>query len=464
MIGVDRGASPAAPQSRPRSSPSPSSPLPRGDCRFIVLRPDVGGQRCACQGFRRHGLVPGSSCECGHQACYHVPEPGPDLALLQDRLVALEAERDARLIDDLRPRLKIVEAKVEHGQNGAEEDIRTVCRAVQGLHAELARWRRMASDRFLAHEDRIDGLLDRCGAMADELSVARARLVAMDDLTMRLEDGMSRRNRRLKASSSSSSPSSSSASSSSASPTLPPTPPPTSSTWSARVVLVPNRPLPSEAVVHGSMAYRRCLSRNLVRDLDFDDPSAATFRQTVQSTWHSVLDGRAWMPLAGRALNPDDDITLSSPHLEPLPSDQQQAFLWDREFLSRCCLVDLVESVPPTTTTTIKAIYVTLVQGSMTWDDVRRLSEPEPDPDPECWSLVCGGGAASGNGGNASAAGIVVIVPETVRSMSYRKRRSISISSSSPLPTPKKKRSFSGNLRVGSATSTSSLLPLSASS
>ena len=206
MKGVDRGASPVAPPSRPRPSPSPSPPLPRGDCRFIVLRPDVGGQRCACQGFRRHGLVPGSSCECGHQACYHVPESTPDavgrheFALLQDRLVAREAERDTRLIDDLRPRLKIVEAKVEHGQDRAEEDIRTVCRAVQGLHAELARWRRMASDRFLAHEDRIDGLLDRCGAMADELSVARASLVAMDDLTMRLEDGMLRRNRRLKAS------------------------------------------------------------------------------------------------------------------------------------------------------------------------------------------------------------------------------------------------------------------------
>lgn len=48
--------------------------LPKGDCRYILLEPEHQGRRCTCVGFALNRSVPGSSCECDHQACYHITE------------------------------------------------------------------------------------------------------------------------------------------------------------------------------------------------------------------------------------------------------------------------------------------------------------------------------------------------------------------------------------------------------
>src|SRR5690625_4342381 len=56
-----------------RIIPNAAVLLPTGECRFILLHPSVPDQRCCCQGFRRNENLPGAICECGHQACYHVP-------------------------------------------------------------------------------------------------------------------------------------------------------------------------------------------------------------------------------------------------------------------------------------------------------------------------------------------------------------------------------------------------------
>jgi hypothetical protein len=50
------------------------SHLPKGDCRYILLHPAVKGLRCACVGFALNWIIPGSTCDCGHHACYHSPD------------------------------------------------------------------------------------------------------------------------------------------------------------------------------------------------------------------------------------------------------------------------------------------------------------------------------------------------------------------------------------------------------
>ncbi len=368
MLGFDRAASSSSLSHRPPSStasprpiPSPSPPpLPRGECRFILLLPDVNGQRCACQGFRRHDAVPGSSCECGHQACYHVPELSregvgrEELEALRTRVRALEGECDVRRVDDVRDRVERVEVMMGEGQARADEDIRAVCRAVQGIHASVTRLQLMAAGRFLAHEDKIEGLLDRWTAIEGELERVRRRLTAIDDVTMRLED-------RMGESGDGGAMSQSTSTSEVVAKALGDIP----LAWAARVVMIPNQPWLGEEEVGwmvGSTAYRRCLSRGLVQEAVFRDISSVSVRMTIEEVFASALAGRPWMPLARGGL--EDGSSTTSLTLEQLPLDMHDINRWDRDFLSQYCLVEL--GTTPT-------LYITLVEDDLTWAEIHQM-------------------------------------------------------------------------------------------
>src|ERR1700710_1931429 len=74
--------------------------LPKGDCRYILLHPEVKGLRCACVGFALNRAIPGSTCDCGHQACYHSPDKEngsverQELEALREKVNMLEEELD----------------------------------------------------------------------------------------------------------------------------------------------------------------------------------------------------------------------------------------------------------------------------------------------------------------------------------------------------------------------------------
>jgi hypothetical protein len=72
--------------------PGPSY-LPKRDCRYILLHPDSQGLRYACIGFALNRSISGSTCDCGHQACYHTPDKN---AMSPDKIVGREltTERD----------------------------------------------------------------------------------------------------------------------------------------------------------------------------------------------------------------------------------------------------------------------------------------------------------------------------------------------------------------------------------
>ena len=93
---------PGRPSPSPQQAPTvhiDESKLPSGQCRFILLNPEVKGQRCACVSFTLNHALPGVTCECGHNSCYHIKstEPSPDITeiyVLRRRVQQLEEQLD----------------------------------------------------------------------------------------------------------------------------------------------------------------------------------------------------------------------------------------------------------------------------------------------------------------------------------------------------------------------------------
>ncbi|KUJ15384.1 uncharacterized protein LY89DRAFT_735500 [Mollisia scopiformis] len=63
----------AVQQKELRSEQDEEPVLPQGNCHYILLHPEVKGLRCACVRYSLNRLIPGSTCDCGHQAYYHEP-------------------------------------------------------------------------------------------------------------------------------------------------------------------------------------------------------------------------------------------------------------------------------------------------------------------------------------------------------------------------------------------------------
>lgn len=172
----------------PRLSASPPT-LPTGGCRFILLHPSVQNQRCSCQAFHHNKSVPGSSCDCGHQACYHVhthrppSQPPSDLgnlptvsnATLLDKIRKLEdALQDERVARQEETRLRQKELKEETLTR--EKEIRIIREALAPFYRSEEEIKR----KLINLEDQVEGNYDEQVGLFD-------RLIALDDATDRLE-------------------------------------------------------------------------------------------------------------------------------------------------------------------------------------------------------------------------------------------------------------------------------------
>ena len=119
------------------------SHLPKGDCRYILPHAGTKVSRCACAGFMLNQSSPGTMCDCGHQACYHVREPNTttsiqamELDALRERITLLEKqvgrERPSNkggLID----RLNRLEELVENGKEEADTEIKNLYQGMGSL-------------------------------------------------------------------------------------------------------------------------------------------------------------------------------------------------------------------------------------------------------------------------------------------------------------------------------------------
>lgn len=318
-------------ESHCEKTPTDDSHLPKGGCRFILLHPASKQLRCACVGFASNRSIPGSSCHCGHQAVYHNPDPEStdkeEVNALKLRVSALEEELDReRRIGrgSLFDRLIRLEELVERGNSEREVDIRNVHRGISGLWQNVE----LLNKRTPYYDDRIEGLVD-------EVHRIHARMIEIDDASMRVEERVDaldnvsaqihmtpKRSRRRKAS----------------------TPPATNiditiegsekfeqggvsedltvplngcapgqefpekdlsgdrcgtDSWTVHISLMPtsSQPFPFEK---DTVAYKRCLSRGLHRKIVVSNTSSDSFKEAVNSAFAPILRGRSWQPLVAK--------------------------------------------------------------------------------------------------------------------------------------------------------------------
>jgi hypothetical protein len=331
------------PPRRRKSRPSEAH-LPKGGCRFILMHPAAEHLRCACTGFSLNRNIPGSLCDCGHQAVYHMAENNAsdkqEIEALKMRINILEDELDKErtvgrggLVD----RLCRLEDLVEKNNAEREAEMKGVYRGISGIWQNVGR----LDKRIPYYDDRIDGLVD-------DIHRTRARLIDLDDASMRIEDRLdifeaqssptaSIRSRRRKASTpparslrtthesspvpgSKASPGPSipmkDGSDCSTSPRKASSSGTCGNAWTVHVSLMPTsiQPFPFEK---DTAAYKRCLSRGLHQKIVVPDTSGQAFTDAINTTFEPVLRGRPWRPLLARIC--DAEKLRGLPMLRQLP-------------------------------------------------------------------------------------------------------------------------------------------------
>ncbi|RDL39284.1 Uncharacterized protein BP5553_03624 [Venustampulla echinocandica] len=379
--------------------------LPEGECRYILLHPEVTGTRCACVGFALNRAIPGSTCECGHQACYHSPEKAAgtverhELEVLRARVCLLEQELDqernggrASLID----RLGRLEELVDKNRAETETEFKTVYRGMGGLWQNVG----ILTKRMPYHDDHIERL-------ADEVHRIDSRLIEVDDASIRVEERVDV----LETSASSTDKAVGRRRKASTPPfdeMLDPAPnvaegenesgylddidnglashnltaheslciqslreripsvESDSPSWTVHVSLLPTsrQPFPFEK---DTAAYKRCLSRGLHQMIVIPDSDSTSFKTAVDEAFSNVLRGREWQPLVARIC--DAKNLRGLPMLRQLPDPLDCDYDW--EFLQKnCAVVD--------DSGKILDLYIVMSEDTLTWEEIRHVAPFKP--------------------------------------------------------------------------------------
>lgn len=310
------------------------SHLPQGDCQFILSDTGVQGLRCACVGFSLNRAIPGSSCDCGHQSCYHVPEKDAtasqrrEVEILEEKIQLLEERLDRERqggTSDIVGRLGRLEESLDNTRAETNAEFKNTYRGMGGLWHGLG----LLQTRAPYYDDQIEALVDEADRM-------RNRLVDIDDASMQLEDrveslektaippgSMLSRRRRASTPPSVAFECSSEQVANTSSfvpvqlvrlemPSLSVIPAHVQSfrrrvssvgfgvpSWTVHISLLPSssQPFPFEK---DTVAYKRCLSRGLHRVAAIPDTDAHSFKKTVSEAFAEILRGRPWRPLVAR--------------------------------------------------------------------------------------------------------------------------------------------------------------------
>jgi len=370
--------------------------LPKGDCRYILLHPEFKGLRCACVGFALNRSIPGSTCDCGHQACYHTPDKDAgvverrELEALKEKISLLEEELVRERRGDrgaLVERLGRLEELVDTNKAETETELKTMYRGIGGLWHNVG----LLNKRTPYYDDRIEGLVDDVQRMEN-------RLIEVDDASIRveervdtLENSMSIEqpiSRRRKASTPPSAVTDNATEDEDrieASPREGRVPlhlvishEPAhvqlfrarvasvgsgSQAWTVHVSLLPtlSQPFPFEK---DTAAYKRCFSRGLQQMVVIPDSDSVAFRSAVDAAFAEVLQGRLWQPLVARIC--DAKNLRGLPMLRQLP-DYLLSCDYDAEFLRRnCAVVD--ESGK------ILDLYIAMSEDTLSWAELKDSS------------------------------------------------------------------------------------------
>lgn len=363
----------SSPLRRPQSQTRDDSPLPQGQCRYLLLHPEVRGQRCACVGFSINKSTPGSSCNCGHLAVYHLAAPAreplgnsEEMEAMQSRIARLEKmlERETEAKNYLTVRVSALEEHNEKGKMDVDSEIRNVHRGLEGL------WRHFHSldKRTRYHDDCVDALMDSSHATQGDIRSLQSRIIDIDDASMILEDRIdslsSAAPERVNHACSlgggggyrtpSSTQTRAQQSRSSQSST-------DSRAWTVHISLMPtsSQPFPFEK---DTMAYKRVLSRGLHRIVAIPGPDSHSFVEAISREFAHLLKGRPWKPLVAKIC--DAEHVTGLPMLRQLPPSLIDSELYDLDFLTRhCATLDHKGN--------ILDLYIAMCDDSFTWPELQ---------------------------------------------------------------------------------------------
>lgn len=376
------------------------SHLPKGDCRYILLHPEFKGLRCACVGFALNRSLPGSTCDCGHQACYHVPEKEVtavqrrELQVLEEKISLLETKLDHERhsgTTELVQRIGRLEEAVDANKAETDAEFKNTYRGMGGL------WRSVELlQKRTPHYD------DQMEALADDAHRIRTRLEEVDDASMQLEDRVealenasvpltSMGSRRRKASTPPSVVFDTSSSDSVpvtgestpvmfarlGMPSLHVSEEPAhvqsfrkrvasvgagSQAWTVHISLLPtsSQPFPFEK---DTAAYKRCLSRGLHRITAIPDTDSLSFRAAVSEAFAEILHGRPWKPLVARIC--DAKNLRGLPMLRQL-EDSLVDHDYDYRFLQRNCAVTDESGK-------IIDLYIAMTNDTISWVELKEV-------------------------------------------------------------------------------------------
>jgi hypothetical protein len=373
------------------------SHLPKGDCRYILLHPELQGLRCACVGFALNRQIPGSTCDCGHQACYHAPEKEnssverQELEALKEKVNMLEEELDRERRGGLVDRLGRLEELYDKAKADNEAEFKSVYRGMGGLWHNVE----VLNKRTPYYDDHIEGLVDNVQRMHN-------RLIEIDDASMRVEDRvdmlessapMVSFSRLIKASTPPS-PGFEDATNSSVkseyittSRTHSKSRSPLNSlipdeashiqmfrervssvgsgyqSWTVHVSLLPtsSQPFPFEK---DTAAYKRCLSRGLHQMVVIPDKDSSSFKNAVNEAFSEQLRGRPWQPLVARLC--DAKNLLGLPMLRQLPNWLIDSD-YNADFLQRNCAVNDESGK-------ILDLYIAMSEDTISWAELRNVT------------------------------------------------------------------------------------------
>ncbi|KAI0881183.1 uncharacterized protein GGS22DRAFT_192670 [Annulohypoxylon maeteangense] len=408
-----------SPQAEPAASKQhvDENKLPSGQCRYILLNPEIKGQRCACVGFTFNRSLPGVTCDCGHLSCYHIQsaEPPPDkneVDTLRRRIKLLEEQLDREndgglgsALGTVVRRLGDLEEQVEKNRDETNLEVKGCYRNVDRMWQSVTQLENRTSgyeDRFLTFDERLDGHDDTLHGLGNRLMEFDEASMVLEERLDALEDqdsaGIPFRRRRRRSTSGSedskndkravawrrrpqghrdhSAATHSSLTSVSDSRCEVPKIKPIEvrGSWTVHVSLLPtaSQPFPFEKDTN---AYKRCLSRGLHQMIAVEGTDGDSFVKAVTKAFGSLLRGRDWVPLRARLC--DAETLQGLPMLRPL-DPALIGMNYDLDFLRKYCAVCLPNGK-------VESMYIAMLSDTFSWQFLRR-SPCYLDGLEECWA------------------------------------------------------------------------------
>ncbi|KAK3325743.1 hypothetical protein B0H66DRAFT_599885 [Apodospora peruviana] len=409
-----------SPLQAPTTNPADDSKMPKGHCRYILLLPEIKGQRCACVCFSLNKGIPGATCDCGHLACFHNKEPEPtsdqkhELELLRKRIQQLEdhlSKGEDDVLDGVVSRLNEVEEHLEKSREefgdqikGTYRNVSISWRSIEQVerknqqHDEQLRqiYERLSDhdqkiqrlqagqmelqDADLSLEERIENLTETLEEQEEVAFFARTRVqrprrrstsdtprpqLPLGPLGVRGAplDEYNRPRRSPTTRPSAQGPGDRFAADGTLVPQfLKPLPASARSTgaWTVHISLLPHAfvPMPFE---RNTNAYQRCLSRGLHQVVAVNGPDAESFTSAVERAFGSFLKGRKWMPLQAKLC--DAEQLQGLPMLRQLDPHLVDSS-YDHEFLRRHCAVCDAGGM-------IDSLYIAMRRHTISWHMLR---------------------------------------------------------------------------------------------